>query len=208
MVQILKDILFDGKITFPIKLINTLSYYITPAILIFILWGYYLTWNNPYEFSVELWEKAFLLLLIILFIKPLAQIFVDIKLLGKFLIIRRQLWVIIFWFFLAHGVCLFLNIWVIEYIAIIKQYKWQSYYLWGSLWWVIIFLLGITSNTQAVKLLKRNWKRLHSLVYLALFFIVLHIYFISWESWSLIIFIVFCILKLIAKKWFKIILRK
>jgi len=55
----------------------------------------------------------------------------------------------------------------------------DSYLLWGSLAGSIIFLLGITSNTFSVKLLKRNWKRLHMLVFLALVFVALHIYFIA-----------------------------
>lgn len=53
---------------------------------------------------------------------------------------------------------------------------------------------------KAMKLLKRNWKRLHSLVYPALVFTALHIYFITGEVGSVIVVAIYGVAKIMAYK--------
>ena len=43
----------------------------------------------------------------------------------------------------------------------------------------ILFVMALTSNRFSQKKLKRNWKRLHRLVYLALALILLHVLWIA-----------------------------
>ncbi len=49
-------------------------------------------------------------------------------------------------------------------------------YIQGVSSFIIFFLLAITSNDWCVKKLKKNWKHLHNLTYLALFLVTWHIY--------------------------------
>lgn len=48
-------------------------------------------------------------------------------------------------------------------------------YIQGVITFVIFTLLAITSNDWSVKAMKKNWKRLHSLTYLAMFLLVWHV---------------------------------
>lgn len=57
-------------------------------------------------------------------------------------------------------------------------------YIQGITTFVIFTLLAITSNDWSVKKLKKNWKRLHSLTYLAMFLLTWHIWDKMSGHWS------------------------
>jgi methionine sulfoxide reductase heme-binding subunit len=72
---------------------------------------------------------------------------------------------------------------LLVYLAVDHGFNWslittdifESPYIWlGVLAYVIIFLLGITSSKWAMKKLKRNWKKLHRLIYIASVASVIH----------------------------------
>jgi len=72
---------------------------------------------------------------------------------------------------------------LLVYLAVDHGFNWslisidiiESPYIWlGVLAYVIIFLLGITSSKWAMKKLKKNWKKLHRLVYIASVASVIH----------------------------------
>ncbi|NJM74049.1 MAG: iron reductase [Scytonema sp. RU_4_4] len=53
-------------------------------------------------------------------------------------------------------------------------------YFQGVIPFVILILMAITSNHWSVKILKKNWKNLHRLTYLAMFLLIWHI----WDKMS------------------------
>ena len=57
-------------------------------------------------------------------------------------------------------------------------------YIQGVATMIIFTLLAITSNDWSVKRLKKNWKRLHSLTYLAIFLLAWHIWDKMLNHWS------------------------
>ncbi len=203
------DIVFHGKFTLPMKIINALCYYIIPAWALSYVFVPYFMWDSIfYSNAISLGSVAFYILLWLLFIKPLTLIFSDVRLFAKLLILRKQFWVLMLWFFLGHSIWTVLSIWYADIILLIQAQGLKSYFFWGILAGIIIFLLWITSNIYSMKLLKKNWKRLHKLVYPALLFTALHIYFIAWDILPLIITLMYWVAKFIAWKWIKIPLKK
>jgi DMSO/TMAO reductase YedYZ heme-binding membrane subunit len=203
------DIIFNGKITLPMKYINALCYYIIPAwALLYVFVPYFLGNNAYYNNAIDLGSVAFYILLGLLFIKPLTLIFSDIRIFAKLLILRKQFWVLMFWFFVWHASGAILSIGYRDIILLIQAQTYQSYFVWGILAGIIVFLLWITSNLYSMKLLKKNWKRLHKLVYPALLFVALHIYFIAGDVWPLGITLLYWVVKFIAWRWIKIPVKK
>lgn len=98
------------------------------------------------------------------------------KLLLKY---RRQIGVIAFFFALGHGVLLVLK-------RNFDFFDIQTYWIYvqGVVTFIIFTLLTITSNDWSMKKMKKNWKRLHELTYLAMFLLVWHIIDKMWGHWS------------------------
>ncbi|MCT7979808.1 ferric reductase-like transmembrane domain-containing protein [Laspinema olomoucense] len=88
---------------------------------------------------------------------------------------RRTIGILAFIFALGHG-----------YILVKKRdvdffdLKTLWIYIQGVITFGIFTLLTITSNDWSVKKLKKNWKRLHQLTYLAMFLLTWHI----WDKMS------------------------
>lgn len=83
---------------------------------------------------------------------------------------RRYIGVAAFSFGLSHGVLI-----IIQRHLDLMALETYIHYFQGCIMLVIFTLLAITSNDQAVKLLKKNWKRLHQLTYMAIFLLPWHI---------------------------------
>lgn len=98
------------------------------------------------------------------------------KLLLKY---RRQIGVIAFVLALAHG---FLLVRKRNFDFFDLQTYWI--YIHGVATFLIFTLLAITSNNWSVRKLKRNWKKLHSLTYLAMFLLTWHIWDKMSAHWS------------------------
>ena len=100
-----------------------------------------------------------------------------LKLLFKY---RRHIGLIAFVFALVHG------------FLFIKQrnfdfFDWQTYFNYnqGVATLLIFTLLAITSNNWSIKKLKhKNWKKLHSLTYLAMFLLTWHVLEKMSSHWS------------------------
>lgn len=89
---------------------------------------------------------------------------------------RRQIGVIAFMFALVHG-----------FLLIRKRnfdfFDLQTYWIYsqGIATFLVFTLLAITSNNWSVKKLKpKNWQKLHSLTYLAMFLLTWHV----WDKMS------------------------
>ncbi|MGB3512205.1 MAG: ferric reductase-like transmembrane domain-containing protein [Microcoleaceae cyanobacterium] len=100
------------------------------------------------------------------------------KLLLKY---RRQIGVISFFLGTAHGILLFMkrnfDIWDVKAYYI---------YLQGFVLLAIFTVLAITSNDWSVKKLKKNWRQLHQLTYLAMFLLVWHVGDKMFDHWTYI----------------------
>lgn len=57
-------------------------------------------------------------------------------------------------------------------------------YIQGVLTFIIFTLLAVTSNDWSMRRLKKNWKRLHSLTYLAMFLLTWHVWDKMADHWS------------------------
>lgn len=100
------------------------------------------------------------------------------KLLLKY---RRQIGVVAFLFALGHGVLLIRK-------RNFDFFDLQTYWIYvqGVVTFIIFTLLTFTSNNWSMKKLKKNWKKLHELTYLAMFLLVWHVIDKMWGHWSYI----------------------
>ncbi|ABW33411.1 ferric reductase-like transmembrane domain-containing protein [Acaryochloris marina] len=97
----------------------------------------------------------------------------------KLLLQRRLLGLVAFILSIVHG-----------YLMIIKReidfLDIQTYWIYsqGIFTFTIFLLLAFTSNDWSVKKLKKNWKKLHQLTYLAMFLLLWHIIDKMWGHWT------------------------
>lgn len=123
---------------------------------------------------------------------------------------RRQIGIVTFFFTVAHA-----------RLLIIKRYfdffNLQTYLIsyTGVASFIIFALLTITSNNWSIKIMKKNWKKLHQMTYLAMFLLLWHVIDKMQGHWSYItplamlgitsITILFIIRKILEwrKKWAK-----
>lgn len=148
------------------KILSILSYYILPITLLVLNLFF-----SSKSLSALLGNGAMIIVVAILFLKPLAKI-TNIKKLKRLLIYRRQFGVASFWLAAFHG----LGMW-----QIVKGYATLNLYLnpqvnllYGLMAAIGMLILGLSSNDLAVKILKRNWKRLQYIAYPTLFLILYH----------------------------------
>jgi sulfoxide reductase heme-binding subunit YedZ len=92
---------------------------------------------------------------------------------------RRIIGIISFLLALGHG-----------YLLVLKRdfdfFDPSTYwiYIQGVSTFTVFTLLAITSNDWSVKRLKKNWKQLHNLTYLAMFLLTWHVWDKMSEHWS------------------------
>ncbi|NEQ41103.1 MAG: iron reductase [Okeania sp. SIO3I5] len=94
---------------------------------------------------------------------------------------RREIGVIAFVLAFGHGTLLVLK-------RNFDFYDFQTYwiYIQGVATFIIFVLLTITSNDWSMRKMKKNWKKLHELTYLALFLLVWHIIDKMSGHWTLL----------------------
>jgi len=152
------------------KVLSIISYYLVPLSLIV---GALVVSQKGFGAENDLYglygNLAMILLVIIVFLKPLSQIFTW-KWFKIGVAFRRQLGVAAFWCALFHGML---------YVRLYDLFSLESFigkgntlYLLGVVGLIGMILLGITSNNFSVRLLKKRWKQLHYSVY-GIFFVVL-----------------------------------
>ncbi|WP_299491857.1 ferric reductase-like transmembrane domain-containing protein [Acaryochloris sp. IP29b_bin.137] len=97
----------------------------------------------------------------------------------KMLLQRRLLGLIAFLLSIIHGYLL-INKRAVDFSDL------QTYWIYcqGIFTFLIFLLLAITSNDWSVKRLKKNWKNLHKLTYLAMFLLLWHIIDKMWGHWT------------------------
>ncbi len=123
---------------------------------------------------------GFNFLLITLAVSPLAH-----YLKWRWLIVhRRMLGLFSFFYVTLHG---------LAYFAFILEWHWadlgrevieRPYLLVGALAWLLLVPLAITSTRGWQRRLKRNWKRLHQLIYVIVLFASVHYLLQIRADWS------------------------
>ncbi len=126
---------------------------------------------NPVEtltHQTGLWGLYFLL--ITLAITPLKKL-TGISWLVN---LRRMLGLYAFFYACLHLLAYF---WLDQYFfweAIIEDIVKRPYITLGFTAWLLLLPLALTSNQFSIRMLKKNWKKLHRLVYIASLLVVAH----------------------------------
>ncbi len=197
---ILTNVILRGKIYIPRTYINFVAYYLVPATLIVLYASSRLGFaiNDVLETSGN---TALVLVSIILFVKPLSVLLKQIGLLRTIVGLRRQLGVAALYFALFHflSYTTFVSGSIIEiFLNAILDKTLQ----FGAISLLVIVILGATSNTFATRKLKRNWKRLHTLSYILLPLILLHVAFVKGDFEDtvngIVLFSTYCLLQIAA----------
>jgi len=198
--NLLKRIFLDGEIFISQKVLKTLCYIILPIVLIAMMYISYQMngMGGIYELSEDLGSVGFYVFVGVLYISPLRAIFPEFKILTKLVAYRRQLGIATFYILLAHGLGLMFAEEGFYYLSTLLT-NWRDMMFWGIFSLGIMFMAYITSNNFAVRLLKKNWKRIQRLTYIAFFFAVIHTALIEHYTFAAL-FAGFFVLKFLAYK--------
>ncbi len=122
------------------------------------------------------------LLFSLLFLRPLGDIFPDIRFFRALLPLRKEGGILTASLVLSHVWGYFLSNDIPFFSSIFDAYIWDPthHFFWGALGAIISFLLLITSNVLSLRILKVWWKRLHRLVYPFFFVGLIHIILIRY----------------------------
>lgn len=174
--KIVGAVIFDARFR---RLVSLAVYVVLPLALVAL-------WASPLAlfFARQMGELAQALLLLLLFMKPAAVIF-NIRILRRALVYRRQMGVVVFYLALFHFALLVNPARLLDF----SYYTVGNHVLYGAPALLILALLGITSNDRALKLLRRNWLRLHKLAYLALVLVIIHSALANGELFKIILII-------------------
>ncbi len=123
-------------------------------------------------------------LLVIVFLRPLGDIFVDFKIFRAMLSLRKELGILCGSLGVSHGIGYFLDskIPVLQWFVGSELWDMSKYYFWGILGFFMATILTLTSNIFSVKILKKYWKKLHKITYAFVFVVVIHIVLIRAEK--------------------------
>ncbi len=200
ILSLIKQIIFEGNIFISQKTIRILCQIIVPLILFIIAFFTYYTNDTSglYEFSAELGHIGLYLFIFVLYISPLRIILPEFKILAKLLVYRRQFGIATFYVLAFHGIGLIISLNIFSQLPTILK-NFTNTLTWGIIALIILFFPYITSNNISIKLLKKNWKQIQKLVYLAFVATIIHTFLIE-EYLSAILFIVYIILKILAAK--------
>tara|TARA_B100000029_G_scaffold511500_1_gene605706 strand:+ start:1408 stop:1989 length:582 start_codon:yes stop_codon:yes gene_type:complete len=173
-----------------------------PAILLFTGWQYSYLGVDPEKTLI--WETGiwgFNLILVVLLL-PVAAKWANWPELRQY---RRAVGLWAFFYATAHFFffVIFLLGWNIGNLP--KELSERPYITFGFGAWCVLFAMAITSNHYAVKHLKRAWKKLHILVYVAATLAAIHYILMvrsdyGWASTYALIVLLLCGTRLLRSK--------
>ena len=171
------------------KIVQISSLYVLPVVLAVISFSLPDRW-----WFGKVGNFALLLLAGNVFLKPVSVLFPH-PFIHWFTRFRREIGVASFWSYVFHSMGM-LYIYGINPADIYSDTS--SFLFFGGTAGIGMWLLGATSNDIAVRLLKRNWKRLHRLVYIVFLLALYHSSLVKGEMLQFYFFgSVFLILKVL-----------
>lgn len=191
-----KEIIFQGKVP---------GFEIFKKIILFSSFLFFLVIFFPELFN-EFWSIGRKILLIIVFVRPLADILPKLKILKKIVWMRKELWIACGSFILAHGIWFFLanNYDLPSSFFQANFWNFSNFFGWWMAGFVVMIPLLLTSNTYSMRLLWKHWKTLQRLTYLFFIFWAIHVAMIEKEIWPYILIWIFIILQILAFKKIKL----
>ncbi len=148
--------------------------YIFVPLTLFIL----LVVLQQHNLAGQLGEWAWQILILILFIKPIVKIIARKELMWL-LTYRRELGILCFYLAFSHLATI---IFLLKGYQITNYFGLKNFMLYGAIAGIIFIFLYLTSNNLAMRILKKNWKRLQSLSYLLLPLISAHQILLAQET--------------------------
>lgn len=195
--QFLHNLLLKGDLGPCRKWIAPLCYYLIPLGLFLYILIAYLT-GNLWEASEELGTTTIVVFFVLLYAKPLAELFPKIRHFWTIVGLRRELGVLCLWLTLAHGFGPLIEeeLWKGENLRAIIA--WDNYLFWGIVGGIGMLILGLTSNKASLKFLRKGWKKLHLLVYPVMIASIVHVLLIDLGEYFIyaVVGIIFIILKI------------
>lgn len=161
------------------KILNILCYWILPLGLLAI------SFIAPASEVFRLLGKAAMLLLVgILFVRPLADI-TGWRFLKIILGFRRQLGIAIFWLAFYHAAGF---IYVQDLTQAVLYFDLGYHLFYGTVAMIGMTILAATSNDRSVRYLKRHWKKVQFITYPIFFLVLIHASMAEGEFKELIVF--------------------
>ena len=157
------------------KIVQLFCYYLIPLyLLLMVLFNLYFD-GDLYDNVVELGEVAFILVSLILFVKPLSVLLPQLRIIGRFLGYRRELGVLAFWYAMFHSISLIFYLNLATFQGMISLLSFETlFYSFGFFAMIGMIVLGFTSNRLAVMKLKGKWKKVQMIVFTTYAFICVH----------------------------------
>lgn len=199
---VLSNIILKGKIYIPRKVISAIAYVLVPAIL-FAIYIIPTHGIKPYE---DIGEYAEILLLVTMFVKPVAVVFNRIGVFRTILGFRRQLGVTTFYFALFH----FLMYAVVRELDILSALQGAlgtvGFKFYGAIALLLMLVLYVTSNNISKKTLGKAWAWIQRLGYLLLPLVFIHSSLVEGEGFTkpVLVTLAFIVAKIAEKtvpKW-------
>lgn len=176
------------------RIIQLLCYYTIPlGYFLYLIIKIFLG-ESVYFDVVSSGNIAMILIIGLLFVKPLSVI-TPIKFFKRALGYRREFGVLAFWFAVFHGVSLMV------YLNVISPSSWPIIFdpslniIYGMVAFLGMVVLGLTSNRFATIKLKGNWKRVQRIAYPTLVLVIVHKALAEESLGPLVILVVFAGLK-------------
>jgi len=167
IISFLDDLIFKGQI--PLFRFIRIILSIVPIMALAILFDP----NLGGEFAEQGWNILFITMII----RPLAETFPRLKILSRFVLLRRQMGIIAGTFILAHGLNPFIaGFTPVSIILDPKIWDFSTILPWGFLGVLICILPLLTSNDFSMRLLGKYWKLVQRLSYLFFIFGGIHIF--------------------------------
>lgn len=173
----LYQLIFAGKI--PAGLLNFGKKVLLFSSLVPLLGIFFL----PADFR-NLGKFAWGLLILILVLRPLGDIFVDFKILKALLPLRKEAGILCGSLAIGHSIGYFFNGKIAVSTIFTNPALWDfsQYLAWGLVGFFVSVLLVLTSNLLSIKILKRNWKRLHRITYIMFLVTAIHVVLIKYSK--------------------------
>lgn len=186
------------------KLIVTLFWFVyIPTLVILLAGAYQIVTLGPHivlasDIGKKFGQLALSLLGVVVLPGILGRFKVEIKITRLITLFRRQLGILVFLLAFSHYI-------LVRFLPTMTILPLSPFELMGSLALVMLFFMFLTSNNISMRHLGRWWKRLHRIIYVILWLLVLHTGLQRISIWTIMIgfFAILEVVSLIYDWWRK-----